>query len=230
MNPPFTADQFFEVFSAYNRAVWPAQLMLLGLGVGAAVLARRGDGWRGRAISGGLGLLWVWMAVVYHWAFFKGINPAAVVFGAVFLLQAGLLLWFGFRGEGLRYEPVPDLSGHVGGILVVYGLVIYPILGLLSGRSIPSQPSFGLPCPTTIFTVGLLLWAKPRVPWALLVIPAAWSVMAFTAVSTFGVVEDVMLPVAAIGGGALIIWRNRHAAPSHVKSIESRQSSLRHTT
>jgi len=31
MLPPFTPEQFQEVFAAYNRAVWPAQLVALGV-------------------------------------------------------------------------------------------------------------------------------------------------------------------------------------------------------
>jgi len=31
---PFTAEQFFEVFAAYNRGIWPAQLVLVGLAGG----------------------------------------------------------------------------------------------------------------------------------------------------------------------------------------------------
>ncbi len=28
---PFTAEQFFAVFTAYNRSVWPAQIVLSAL-------------------------------------------------------------------------------------------------------------------------------------------------------------------------------------------------------
>lgn len=33
MNPPFTTGQFLNVFSAYNLAIWPAQITAYGLGV-----------------------------------------------------------------------------------------------------------------------------------------------------------------------------------------------------
>lgn len=46
-----------------------------------------------------------------------------------------------------------------------------PSLGVAIGHTYPAQPTFGLPCPTTIFTFGLLLWVRPPVPWSLLVIP-----------------------------------------------------------
>jgi hypothetical protein len=151
------------------------------------------------------------MALAYHWAFFSAINPAAKVFGVMFLLQGALFLWFGLRGGGLAYEFHSGALGYLGGLLIVYGLVIYPVLGIASGRAYMNQPTFGLPCPTTIFTMGVLLWARPRVPWPLLVVPAAWSVIGFTAVSAFGVLEDIMMPVAVLIGGALLLRRQMHA-------------------
>ena len=33
MSIPFTPEGFYGVFSAYNLALWPAQVFLLGLGV-----------------------------------------------------------------------------------------------------------------------------------------------------------------------------------------------------
>jgi len=208
---PFTSGQFFEVFSLYNQAVWPAQVILFLLALAATGLAWKGRGWRGRAVASILGFFWLWMGAVYHWEFFTRVNPAAWVFGGLFLAQGALLLWFGLRGEGLRFATGGDLFTWAGGVLILYGLVLYPLLGIALGHRYPAQPTFGLPCPTTIFTVGILLWAGPRVPWVLLVIPALWSAIGFSAVRFFGVLEDAMLPVAGILGGALILWKNRGA-------------------
>ena len=36
---PFTVEQFFAVFRAYNDAVWPMQGVLYGLGLAAVALA-----------------------------------------------------------------------------------------------------------------------------------------------------------------------------------------------
>jgi hypothetical protein len=44
-------------------------------------------------------------------------------------------------------------------------MVVYPLLGIRFGHSYPRAPLFGVaPCPTTIFTFGLLLWATRSVP------------------------------------------------------------------
>jgi len=211
MVPPFTADEFFQVFVAYNTAVWPAQILLVGVAVLCLVLALRPERWAGKTIMFVLAALWAWMAVAYHWAFFTEINPAARIFGALFLLEAVLLLWVGFRRDDLRFEPRRDLFGVAGGILISYALVVYPLLGMALGHRYPAQPTFGLPCPTTIFTVGMLIWLKPKVPWGPLIVPLVWSVIGMTAVFYFGVLEDTMLPIATITATVLILIKNRRA-------------------
>lgn len=212
MRPPFTAEQFFDVFIAYNTTVYPAQIVLVLVGVAAVAIAFRREPWQGRVVAGLLAVLWLWMGVVYHWAFFSRINPAARFFGALFVAEALLLLWLALRREPLRIEPGADRVGIAGGFLIVYAFVLYPLLGMLAGHAYPAQPTFGLPCPTTILTMGLLLWARNRVPWPALVVPAAWSVLGLSAVRFFGVFEDALLPLAGLAGGALVLWKNHRAA------------------
>lgn len=49
---------------------------------------------RGRVVGWALSLLRAWMAVVYHWTFFRPVNPAAGAFAVVFLLLPVIpLLW-----------------------------------------------------------------------------------------------------------------------------------------
>jgi hypothetical protein len=77
------------------------------------------------------------------------------------------------------------------------------------------MPVFGVaPCPTTIFTFGILLWTTDRVPKYLLVIPLLWALVGTFAALSLGIPEDYALPVAALISLALLIWRDRsHAAP-----------------
>jgi len=211
MRPPFSAEDFFGVFVAYNEAVWPAQVVLAALGGAAVVLAIVRPDWHGKAIGYILGGLWMWMGVVYHWVFFLEINPAARLFGALFVLEGALLAWAGLRVEGLSFRPAWDTFGWVGGVLIVYALIAYPLIAIAMGHTYPAQPTFGLPCPTTILTLGILLWARPRIPWPVLVVPILWAIVGATAVRYFGVVEDAMLPIAGILAGSLILWKNRSA-------------------
>ena len=198
MRPPFTVDEFLGAFVRYNEAVWPAQIafyVVAGVLVLLAVRpSRRSTQW----ITGLLALLWAWMGVVYHWGYFARINTAAYLFGAVFLLQAAAFVFAGVRRERIAFRFVPDGQGLLGAALVAYALIVYPIIGSLAGHGYPIGPTFGLPCPTTIATLGILLWVSGSVPTWLLVIPAAWSLLGASAAFRFGIVEDFGLLAAGI--------------------------------
>ena len=72
--------------------------------------------------------------------------------------------------------------------------------------------SLGLPCPTTIFTFGILLWTDKRIPKYLLVIPLIWSIIGFGAALNLTIVEDYGLLVTGLVGTALILIRDRRRA------------------
>jgi hypothetical protein len=196
MELPFSRDQFFDVFAEYNMATWPFQIGLVAVAMASvAAIYIRGD-WD-RAITCVLALLWAWMAIGYHFVFFSRINPAACVFGGADLLAAGLFARHAITAT-LHFRH-PFGARHVAGIvLVAYSLVGYPMVGWLAGHAYPRAPAFGLPCPTTIFTLGMLLLAKRPVPASLFVVPIAWSIVATVAAVELGVIQDYALPVAAI--------------------------------
>jgi uncharacterized protein DUF6064 len=218
---PFTVDQFFDVFRRYNDAVWPAQWVLVALALIAIAGAVRATARAARIVSASLACLWLWMAFAYHIAFFSKINPMAPVFGALFLVQGLLLLPLGGHKE-LVFEPRRDLAGVMGALLVIYALVIYPALGFVLGRRYPALPTFGLPCPTTIFTLGLLLWARPAATRRIVVIPLLWAAIATAAALRLGVREDLGLTVAAliVVGVLLRAARNAHLSLSSAHNFE----------
>ena len=196
---PFTTEDFLGVFAAYNRAVWPTQIILVVLGVLLAVVAYRRTRHAARWTAAGLAGLWAWMGAVYHLGFFYEVNPAAVMFGSAFLVQA---LLFGLWGSILRPGADRSVRGPqawVGVFLLGYALVLYPILGWMLGHRYPYSPTFGLPCPTTIATLGLFVWMSPRPPWWLVVIPLLWVAVGSTAAFAVGMKEDLGL----LGAGVL---------------------------
>ena len=210
-NLPFTVDQFFDVLARYNLAVWPAQPLLAGAGIALALLAWSGRPHAGRLVGLGLALLWLWMGVVYHLGFFRAINPAATLFGLLFIAEAVLLLWLGAWRGRIAFERPGGPGGALGLLLVVYALIIYPALGLASGHRYPATPTFGLPCPTTILTLGLLIWSSGPRRLILAVIPIVWAAIGTSAAVTLGVVEDLGLGVAGLVT-IYWLWRTRHGA------------------
>ena len=212
MRIPFTVEQFFDIFGTYNTAIWPAQVLAYGLGMVALALAFRESQMSTRIISGILALFWTWMGIFYHIVHFSVINPAAWIFGIAFVLQGLLFLLVGtiFRRPAFRFtlKPLPI----VGACFILYATVIYPLLGIGFGHSYPRSPMFGVaPCPTTIFTFGVLLWASKPVPAYLLVIPLLWSIVGMSAAVNLRVPQDYGLVVAGVLGTVLILIQNRQA-------------------
>ncbi len=203
MHLPFTPDEFLDVFRRYNLAVWPAQWALVLLAVTAVVLARRGRSNSARWVSGILALLWFWTALAYHLAFFASVNRAAVAFAVAFAAQGLMFAWLAWRGADASYRPPSSSARVLGAALIVYALLLYPTLGYLLGHRYPAAPTFGVPCPTTIYTLGLLAWSNRRPPWWLLGVPLAWTAAATSAAVTLGMTEDFGLLASGV---AIVSW------------------------
>ncbi len=209
MNLPFTTEQFFSVIEQYNNAVWPTQILLNFLGFAAIFFALKPATYANKGIVAILAFLWIWIGTAYHLAFFTAINPAAYLFGGLSILQGFVFLYFGWFREKLNFHFRPNAFGWTGAILIFYAMILYPLLGYSLGHIYPKTPTFGLPCPTTIFTFGVLLWTDSKIPWGVLVIPVLWSLIGFSAALTMGVSEDTGLLVAGVVGTTLIVLRDR---------------------
>jgi hypothetical protein len=209
MSLPFTIEEFLSVFEKYNLSVWPMQIVLVLI----AILAMSLSVWKinrsDKMIGIALGFLWLWIGIVYHFAYFTSINKAAYFFGALYIIQGLLFLFAGSMKSRLSFKFQPNSYGIVGGLFILYSFIIYPGLGYFFGHVYPQNPTFGLPCPTTIFTFGLLLWTDKIVPKYLLAIPLIWSIIGFGAALSLGVKEDYGLLVSGVLGFILITIRDR---------------------
>lgn len=205
----FSGEQFFNVFTQYNTAIWPFHIVLNLLALAALVLAFSRAAISNRLIAAILAFLWVWTGLVYHLIFFTTINPAAYLFGALFILQGLLFVLAGGLRQTLSFQPHRNVYTLAGGFFMLYGLLIYPILGYFLGHVFPHSPTFGAPCPTVIFTFGLLLWTDKKLPKYLLVIPFLWSLLGISAAIQWGVLEDVMLIISGVVATAMIVYRDR---------------------
>ncbi len=201
---PFTAEQFLNIFKAYNTAVFPFQFLILAGALACLLLIIERKSYSNLAISLYLSFLWGWIGVVYHLIFFTRINNAAYIFGALNIVQSLIFFYYGFIKNKLQFRKKRDLRGITGIIIIIYALLIYPALGYLGGHGYPYQPTFGLPCPTTIFTFGILLFTGLKLKWYIYSIPLLWSVIGVNAAFNFGIYEDIGLLVSGITASVLL--------------------------
>lgn len=202
---PFTVEQFHGVFRDYNEAVWPVQWILVALSLSATVAALRPRPGSGVAVSAILGLLWAWIALAYHLAFFTRISPAAYGFAAMSAVGAIVFVWQGVVRRTLTFRWAPGPKAAAGIVLIAFALVVYPVWSAYTGHPYPATPTFGLPCPTTIFTIGLLCFAVPPTPRSPLIVPILWCGIGAQAAFLLGVQPDLGLIAAGVVGLALLL-------------------------
>jgi hypothetical protein len=208
MNIPFTVTQFLEVFKVYNLSVWPMQTVLYILGIAAIYLSLKKTSNSNKIIIVILSFYWLWTGVAYHLMHFTAINKAAYVFGTAYIIQGVLFLFAGVVRNKLFFHYKSDTYGILGALFICFAMVIYPVLGYIFGHVYPYSPTFGLPCPLTIFTFGLLLWTEGKLPLFIIVIPFLWSVIGFSAALAMGIYEDIGLLIAGVVASSMIVVRN----------------------
>jgi len=199
VNPPFSIEQFFGVFVGYNSAIWPAQIAayVLGLIAVAAVWWRRPAA--SRVITSVLGLMWVLNGIGYHYLFFAEINPAAKAFAGFFVVQAALFVASTMVASDLHFKIDRNFRSVAGAAFIIYATLIYPVFRIWAGHGLMAGPMFGVaPCPTTIFTIGMLLLARGRWVLWLSIIPFLWSLVGLAAALQLGIPEDFVLLLAGI--------------------------------
>ena len=209
MKLPFTVAQFLEAFKNYNHSVFPMQIAFYLLALTIILLSIKKPGQADRIINAILSFFWLWMGIVYHFLYFAPINKAAYLFGGIFILQGLLFFHQGVLKTKLTYKFQFDKFGWLGALLITFALFIYPFLGFAFGHLYPASPTFGLPCPTTIFTFGILMWFDKKISLSILIIPFIWSIIGFFAALKLGILEDTGLFVSGILGTIMIASRNK---------------------
>ncbi len=207
---PFTREQFFDLFAAYNEALWPA---VVGLWIASAVIVAlqlSAPRPHARWISALLVWHWAWSGLAYHAAFFTRINPVAWLFAALFIGQAVLFFRVGVVQQRLSFARWGSAWAPLAWGLVAYSLA-YPIINAAAHFTLLRIPTFGIPCPTTIFTAGVLMLARPQ-SWRVSAIPVIWAAIGGSAAFLLGVHADLALPIAGV---ALVISSLPSATREH---------------
>lgn len=170
----FSPRTYWRLVASYNRAVWPAQPLLLVAGAVLAWLAVKRPPLR-RGTWAVLAVAWLWVGWAFHWQRYATINWAASYLAVAFAVQAVLLAWFALRNASVSGAP------NRWGLLLVHAGLLYPLAAVVLGRTLAESETFALmPEPTALVTLGLLLAVRPAGwRWAA-AIPAASLALGFT--------------------------------------------------
>ena len=211
-------EDFYSTLSAYNEAVLPITIITYLLGIIAIYLTLRRSDNSSRMISAILSFLWIWSGVVFFVIFFGpmeaeflGQTMSGIWYlgGVLFIVQGILFLIFGVVRDSLSFRMTGDGNSIFGVILITYAMIIYPIIGFLTGFSHPRYPVFGTgPCPLTIFTLGFLQWTDRKMPTIIAIIPFIWSLMGIMPILELNVWADIGEMLSGIIGFPLILYNN----------------------
>lgn len=209
---PFTRDEFLNVFVQYNESIFPLQFLFFVFALLVLFVIIKKSKQTGVITSLILGVFWLWIGIYYHLILFAVINPAAYAFGAVFVLQGFFFIYEGVVRKNLAFKIDKSIYSYVGLLFILYALIIYPVLGSFFGHEYPANPTFGLPCPTTIFTFGILMFLSKKFPYYIISIPMIWALVGSTAAFRLSIYEDIGLLIAGVVGFTLLIFKNKKMA------------------
>jgi len=212
-------EDFFSTLQSYNEIVVPVAAFTFVLGMVAVFLASSKPKHSGQIISFILSFLWMWSGVVFFILFyglqevvFLNVTMPGVWYlsGVLWIIQSLVFLFVGVFKASLSFKLGSDRQSAVGAVMIVYAMIIYPLIGLLTGRTYPEYPIFGVaPCPVTIFTFGMLQWTDRKIPLFVAIIPLVWAFLGVMPVLALDVWADVGLILSGIIGFTLILVRNR---------------------
>lgn len=195
----FTLERFLNYASRYNLDLYPSQYLMLGLGLIAILLVFFRTKHSSRFISGILAFFYGWIGIEFYMIYFKEFMPIPFVFGILFIVQALIFIFEGTIRNRINFQFKADLHGLTGALLIFYGIFGYQGLEYLLGRGYPEMLSFGMfPCPTLIFSLGILLWTGKKFPPYILIFPLINALSGFIPAFMIGIIEDIGLIISGL--------------------------------
>ena len=169
----FSDKVYFRQFELYNHAIWPLHLIAIVFSLVIFFALWEKPVWAGRVIAVLLTLSWVWVAWAFLYANFYQIHVVANWYALGFVLQAGLIIWYGLIKNRFTLAEESRNKINIGLVLIFISLILYPFIALITGRSWLQFEMFSLtPDPTALATLAILVLCKAS--RVLYVIPIIW--------------------------------------------------------
>jgi hypothetical protein len=199
----FNLKDFLMVLEGYNLAIWPLQIFAFLCGLLTLFFAIKKIKSSNRIILAILSFFWLWNGIVFCPIFWAPTYKFAYLFAGFCIIQ-GLLFLTGIFKSNISIHFKANLRSIIGLLFIAYAMLGYQLFGYFLGHIYPSYFPFGLvPCPTTIFTFGILLMADKKFPKYYLIVPLVVAMGGFLAVYR-GVLEDLGLIIAGFLATAMI--------------------------
>ena len=172
----FSDKIYYRQFELYNHAIWPLHLISILFSLVIIYTLWKKPVWAGHVIAVLLTFSWVWVAWAFLYAYFYQIHVVANWYALGFVLQAGLIAWFGIIKNQFTLAEVSHTKIKIGLVLVFISLILYPFIALFTGRSWLQFEMFSLtPDPTVLATIAILVLCKAS--RVLYIIPIMWLVI-----------------------------------------------------
>ena len=201
------AEVFFNNVGAYNVSIFPMQIITLVVAIILTyLLFVRPSTIVNKLIKIYLSFTFVWFVLMFP---FEGVFK--IGFGLVHIVIA-ILFFIDIFTAKIEFK-FPETSGkrYFMLFLIFSAFALYPLIEYMSGHLYPKILLFGVaPCPTTIFSLALLIGAVPKVGkiiFILLIFPAIFSGLSTPIM--LGVWADLLLLVSGIYGLITLIknWK-----------------------
>ena len=169
----FSDKAYYRQFELYNHAIWPLHLIAIVFSLVIIYALWKKPAWAGRLIAVLLTVSWVWVAWAFLFERFYQIHVVANWYALGFVLQAGLITWYGVIKNQFALFVQSQIRINIGLVLLFISLIIYPFIAFITGRSWLQFEIFSLtPDPTVLATLAILYLCK--VSSVLYVVPIIW--------------------------------------------------------
>ncbi len=214
----FTLERFLNYATMYNQDLYPGQYLMLGLGLIAILTVFFRTKHSSRFISAILAFFYGWIGIQFYMIYFKEFMPIPYIFGILFIIQALIFIFEGTIRNRISFQFKADLYGLTGALLIIYAILGYQALEYLLGRGYPEILSFGMfPCPTVIFSLGILLWTGKKFPPYILIFPLIQALSGFIPAFMIGIIEDIGLIISGLLVICLLGYRDKFLIFSKIK-------------
>ena len=188
-------ETFWSTIADYNAATWPAQLVLICIGVLlTTLLVRRPSRGVRIAMKLYMALLNFWIAGVYFLVYCEPRqyhSPQALfwaIMGCIWLYD--LIV---------KHASLARTGHHVRFARVLFAMpFLYPLCSLALGRTFPEITSPVMPCSVAVFTIGVMLAFSERINIVLAMFLCHWALIGLSKVYFFGIPEDYLMACSIV--------------------------------